>query len=156
MGKIDSSLETHKSCDPCEILLVEDEPADARLTMEVLKSSKIDTRIRHVLDGEQALAYLRRQEPFENAIRPDLILLDLNLPKIDGREVLAEVKSDLDLRRIPVLILTTSRDEEDILDTYDLHANCFITKPIQLANFVEVARSVENFWLGVVQLPPRD
>jgi CheY-like chemotaxis protein len=142
-------------CNPCEILLVEDEPSDARLTMEILKASKVGTRVRHVIDGEQALAYLRREAPFENAVRPDLILLDLNLPRIDGREVLAEVKSDAELRRIPILILTTSRAEEDIIRSYDLHANCFITKPAELANLVEIARSVENFWLGIVQLPPR-
>lgn len=140
---------------PIEILLVEDNPGDARLAREVLKDSKIRNAIHRVRDGVEALEFLRRDGAFSLASRPDLILLDLNLPRKDGREVLAEIKLDADLRRIPVVILTISRSEDDILKSYDLHANCYITKPIDLAQFIEVVKSIEDFWLTIAKLPPR-
>ncbi|MEW6555555.1 MAG: response regulator [Actinomycetota bacterium] len=136
-----------------EILLVEDNPGDVRLTVEALKEGKVRNRLNVVGDGEEALRYLYREGEFSGTTRPDLILLDLNLPKKDGREVLAEIKSDPDLLRIPVVILTTSRSDEDILKSYDLHANCYITKPVDLEQFMSVIKSVECFWLEVVVLP---
>ena len=139
-----------------EILLVEDSPGDVRLTREALKESKLVNKLHVAGDGEEALAFLRKQDKYANAPRPDLILLDLNLPKKDGREVLAEIKADPHLKRIPVVILTISESEGDILATYDLHANCFITKPIGLEQFVEVVKSIEEFWLSIVRLPPRE
>jgi len=138
---------------PAEILLVEDNPGDARLTLEALKEGKVLNHVSVVPDGVEAMAFLRRQGPYADAPRPNLILLDLNLPKKDGREVLAEIKADPDLKRIPVVILTTSQAEEDIARTYDLHANCYITKPVDLDKFLEVVRSIEDFWLAFVQLP---
>jgi CheY-like chemotaxis protein len=138
-----------------EILLVEDNPGDVRLTQEALKNSKLVNKLHVVGDGDEALAFLRKQNEHANAPRPDLILLDLNLPKKSGREVLAEIKEDPDLRRIPVVVLTISTSEGDVLETYDLHANCFITKPIGLEQFVEVVRSIEDFWLSIVRLPPK-
>ena len=138
------------------ILLVEDNPGDADLAREALLDSKLNNSLDVVDDGEKAMAYLRREGVYGEAPRPDLILLDLNLPKKDGREVLAEIKSDDDLRRIPVVILTTSRAEEDVLKTYDLHANCYITKPIDLNQFLHVVRSIEDFWLSIVVLPPKE
>jgi CheY-like chemotaxis protein len=138
------------------ILLVEDNPGDADLAREALKSSKMNNNLQVVDDGEKAMAYLRREGPYSEAPRPDLILLDLNLPKKDGRQVLAEIKSDEALMRIPVVILTTSRAEEDVLKTYNLHANCYITKPIDLNQFLHVVRSIENFWLSIVVLPPKE
>ncbi len=138
---------------PAEVLLVEDNPGDARLTLEALKEGKVLNRVSVVPDGVEAMAFLRREGPYADAPRPNLILLDLNLPKKDGREVLAEVKVDPDLKRIPVVILTTSRAEEDIARTYDLHANCYVTKPVDLDKFLEVVRSIEDFWLAIVQLP---
>lgn len=140
---------------PIEILLVEDNPGDVRLTKEALKEGKVVNNLHTVGDGEEALAYLRRQGPFTQATRPDLILLDLNLPKKSGREVLAEIKKDPDLKRIPVVILTVSEAEQDIIKSYNLHANCYITKPVNLEQFMEVVQSIENFWLTVVMLPPR-
>ncbi len=140
---------------PVEILLVEDNPGDARLAREALAESKIANEIHHVKDGVEAMAWLRRQPPFERATRPELILLDLNLPRMDGRQVLAAIKSDPDLKRIPVVILTISKDEEDILRSYNLHANCYITKPIDLMQFIKVVRSIEDFWLSIVKLPPK-
>jgi CheY-like chemotaxis protein len=137
-----------------DILLVEDNPGDVRLTMEALKEAKLLNNINNVPDGVEALAYLRRQGKYANASRPDLILLDLNLPKKDGREVLSEIKSDADLRRIPVVILTTSRAEPDILKAYNLHANCYITKPVDLDQFIRVAKSIDDFWFTMVRLPP--
>jgi CheY-like chemotaxis protein len=137
-----------------EILLVEDNPGDVRLTVEALKEGKVLNHLSVAMDGTEALAFLRREGPYANAPRPDLVLLDLNLPKKDGREVLAEIKQDADLKRIPVVILTTSKAEQDILKTYDLHANCFITKPVDLDQFITVVKSVEDFWLTVVRLPP--
>jgi CheY-like chemotaxis protein len=139
-----------------EILLVEDNPADVRLTREALGSNHLWNHLNTVKDGVEAMAYLRRQGKFAAAPRPDLILLDLNLPKKDGREVLAETKADPNLMRIPVVVLTTSDAEEDILKTYGLHANCYITKPVDLKQFMKVVKSIEDFWLAIVRLPPRE
>jgi CheY-like chemotaxis protein len=139
---------------PIEILLVEDSPGDVRLTIEALKKAKITNRLSVVADGVEAMAYLRKQGRYAGEPRPDVILLDLNLPKKDGREVLAEVKADAELKRIPVVILTTSGAEEDILRSYDLHANCYITKPVDFQQFMSVVKSIEDFWLAVVKLPP--
>ncbi|HET8626690.1 MAG TPA: response regulator [Thermomicrobiales bacterium] len=138
---------------PIEILLVEDSPGDVRLTREALREGKIRNNLSVVPDGVEALAFLRREGRYAAAPRPDVILLDLNLPRKDGREVLAEVKADERLRRIPVVVLTTSRDEQDILRSYDLHANCYITKPVDLDQFIAVVRSIETFWLTIVTLP---
>lgn len=138
---------------PIEILLVEDNPGDSRLTRETLKETKIINKLCVVEDGEKALAYLRRQGPYASAPRPDLILLDLNLPKIGGREVLAAIKSDPKLSAIPVVVLTTSKAEEDIVKSYELHANCYISKPVDLDGFVKVVKSIEDFWFSVVRLP---
>ncbi len=142
------------SLKPIDILLVEDNPGDVRLTMEALKEAKVQNRLNIAWDGVEAMAYLRQEAPYANASRPDLILLDLNLPKKDGREVLAEIKQDPNLRRIPVVILTTSEADEDILRSYDLHANCYIAKPVDLEQFMKVVKSVEDFWLTIVTLPP--
>ena len=139
-----------------EILLVEDNAGDARLTREAFKDCKLLNALHHVQDGVEAMAFLRREGPYGNAPRPDLILLDLNLPRMDGREVLEAVKCDADLKRIPVLILTTSNDEQDVLKAYHLHANCFITKPVRLEDFLKVVQSIEGFWLSVVRLPTND
>lgn len=138
-----------------EILLVEDSPGDVRLTREALKNSRVPNRLHVVGDGVEALAFLRRQGPYTAtaAVRPDLILLDFNLPRKSGREVLADIKADPDLRRIPVVVLTTSQAEEDIRHAYDLHANCFITKPVDFDVFLDVVRSIEDFWLTTVKLP---
>lgn len=143
------------TCRPIEILMVEDNPGDVRLTVEALKEGKVRNNFHTVADGEEALAFLRRQGPYAEVPRPDLVLLDLNLPKKNGREVLEEIKHDPDLKRIPVVILTVSQAEQDILKSYNLHANCYITKPVDLDHFLEVVRSIENFWLTVVMLPPR-
>jgi chemotaxis family two-component system response regulator Rcp1 len=139
-----------------EILLVEDNEGDVRLTREALKEGRIRNRLSVVGDGEQALAFLRREGTYAEAPRPDLILLDLNLPRLDGREVLAEIKNDANLKSIPVVVLTSSRTEQDLLRAYDLHANCFITKPVEFEQFIDVVRSIEDFWLTIVVLPPRD
>ncbi len=141
---------------PIDILLVEDNPGDARLTREAFRDSKLLNTLHHVEDGVEALAFLRREGPFKAMPRPDLVLLDLNLPRMDGREVLAAIKSDEALKRIPVIILTTSDDDRDVLRAYDRHANCYITKPVRLERFLEVVRSIEEFWLSVVRLPPQD
>jgi len=138
---------------PIEILLVEDNPGDVELARVALADSKVTNRLRVVEDGESALDYMHRRGRFSGAPRPDLVLLDLNLPKKDGREVLAELKSDPNLKRIPVVILTTSSAEEDILRTYNLHANCYITKPLDFKQFHKVIKSIENFWLSIVVLP---
>lgn len=138
---------------PIEILLVEDNPGDVRLTIEALKEAKVINHLTVLKDGVEALAYLRRQGQYAKAARPHLIVLDLNLPKKDGREVLADIKADDGLKRIPVVVLTTSQAEEDVLKTYNLHANCYITKPVDLDQFVRVVRSIEDFWLGIVVLP---
>ena len=139
--------------DPIEILLVEDNPGDIRLTREALRDGKIYNNLYVVRDGVEAMAFLRKTDQFAHAPRPDLILLDLNLPRKDGHEVLAEVKTDENLRRIPVVILTTSQAEEDIIKTYDLHVNCYITKPVDLDQFVKIVKSIEDFWLTIVKLP---
>jgi two-component system, chemotaxis family, response regulator Rcp1 len=138
---------------PIDILLVEDNPGDARLALESLKESKIRNTLHWVQDGLEAMKFLHRQGSYENAPRADLILLDLNMPKMDGREVLAEIKSDDELKRIPVVIFTISKAEEDILKAYDLHANCYITKPLDLNRFLKVIQSIEDFWLTIVRLP---
>lgn len=138
---------------PIEILLVEDNPGDVRLTRETLKETKFLNNLSVAEDGEKALAFLRRQGAYAAAPRPELILLDLNLPKIGGREVLAAIKSDPALSTIPVVILTTSKAEEDIVKSYELHANCFISKPVELEGFVKVVKSIEDFWFSVVRLP---
>jgi two-component system, chemotaxis family, response regulator Rcp1 len=139
-----------------EILLVEDNPGDVRLTQEALKEGKVRNNLNVITDGVNALAFLRREGQYTHAPRPDVILLDLNLPKKDGREVLAEIKTDPHLKRIPVVILTTSEAEQDILKTYNLHANCYITKPVDLEQFITVVKSIEGFWFSVVKLPPRE
>jgi CheY-like chemotaxis protein len=136
-----------------EILLVEDNPGDARLTMEALREGVVCNHVTHVHDGEEALALLRRAGPYTGAPRPDLILLDLNLPRKDGREVLAQIKNDDRLRRIPVVVLTTSEADEDVLNVYNLNANCYVTKPMGLDEFLQAVRAIENFWLSVVKLP---
>jgi CheY-like chemotaxis protein len=138
---------------PIEILLVEDNPGDIRLTKEALKEGKVLNQLTVVQDGVEALTCLRRQGKYAHARRPDLILLDLNLPKKDGRAVLAEIKNDDTLKRIPVVILTTSQDEQDVLKSYSLHANCYITKPVELEQFISVVKAIEDFWLGIVVLP---
>jgi chemotaxis family two-component system response regulator Rcp1 len=143
------------ACRPIEILMVEDNPGDVRLTVEALKEAKVRNNLHTVEDGVEALAFLRREGRYAEAPRPDLVLLDLNLPKMNGREVLAKIKEDPDLRRIPVVILTISQAEQDIVKSYNLHANCYITKPVDLDQFLEVVKSIENFWLTVVMLPPR-
>ena len=135
------------------ILLVEDNEADARLTKEAMRDSKIRNTLHHVVDGVEATAFLRKQGKYANALRPDLILLDLNLPRKNGREVLAEIKNDEDLLRIPVVVMTVSSDEADVIKTYNLHANCYITKPIDLTQFLKIVRSIEDFWLTIVKLP---
>jgi two-component system, chemotaxis family, response regulator Rcp1 len=140
---------------PLDILLVEDNPADVRLTMETLKEEKMYNNLHVVGDGEEALAFLRKEGKYSNAARPDLILLDLNLPKIDGRQVLKEIKSDDKLKTIPVVVLTVSKSEEDIMKSYNSHANCYITKPVDLEQFSKVAKAVQNFWLTIVKLPPK-
>lgn len=146
-------MNEHRLVKPVEILLVEDNPGDADLAREALEDSKIYNRLHVVDDGEKAMAFIRREGPYAGVPRPELILLDLNLPRKDGRQVLAEIKSDDNLKRIPVVILTTSQAEEDILKSYDLHANCYITKPIDLQQFLHVVRSIEQFWLSIVVLP---
>ncbi len=146
---------TRGSCRPIEILLVEDNPGDVRLTQEALKEGKVMNVLNTVGNGEEALAYLRRQGAYARTTRPDLILLDLNLPRKSGQEVLAEIKDDPELRRIPVVILTVSEAEQDIIKSYNLHANCYITKPVNLEQFMEVIKTIEDFWLTVVMLPPR-
>lgn len=138
---------------PIELLLVEDSEPDVRLTKEALRDAKVKNRLWVVDDGVEAMAFLRQEGPHAEAPRPDIILLDLNLPRMDGRAVLREIKNDEILRRIPVVVLTTSRSEEDILRAYDLHANCYITKPMDFNRFMEVVRSIEDFWLTVVKLP---
>ena len=141
---------------PAELLLVEDNPGDIRLTKEALKESKMVLNLHVVKDGVEAMAFLRQEGKYEDSPRPDLILLDLNLPKKDGREVLAEVKADEALKLIPVVILTTSRNEEDLLNAYDLHANAYVTKPLDLEQFLHIVSKIEEFWLTIVRLPGRD
>jgi CheY-like chemotaxis protein len=138
---------------PIEVLLVEDSPGDVRLTREALREGKIRNNLSHVPDGVEAMAFLRHEGQYADVPKPDIVLLDLNMPRKDGREVLAEMKADPRLKRIPVVVLTTSEAEQDILKTYDLHANCYLTKPVDLDQFISIVRSVENFWLQLVKLP---
>ena len=138
-----------------EILLIEDNPGDARLTQETMRAAKMTNVLHVVEDGVQAMEFLRQRSRFKDAPRPDLILLDLNLPKKDGRAVLAEVKADPDLRRIPVVVLTTSRSEEDVMQAYDMHANAYVTKPVNLEQFMRIVALIDEFWLKVVTLPGR-
>jgi two-component system, chemotaxis family, response regulator Rcp1 len=140
---------------PIEILLVEDNPGDARLTLEAFKEAKLINNLTVMGDGVEALAYLRQQGPYANSVLPDLILLDLNLPKKDGREVLAEIKADERLMKTPVVVLTTSAAEEDIARAYSQHANCYITKPVDLDQFLRVVQCIESFWVSLVKLPRR-
>jgi two-component system, chemotaxis family, response regulator Rcp1 len=137
-----------------EILMVEDNPGDVRLTKEAFKDAKLHNNLNVVGDGVEALAFLRREGEYIHVPRPDVIMLDLNLPRKDGREVLEEIKNDPDLRRIPVVILTTSESEGDILAAYNLHANCYITKPVNLGQFVEIVKNIQDFWFTIVKLPP--
>ncbi len=139
---------------PVEILLVEDNPGDVRLTKEALREGKVYNNLHWAKDGVDALEFLRREGKHAKAPRPDIILLDLNLPKKDGREVLEVIKKDKDLKHIPVVVLTTSKAEEDVLKSYELHANCYVTKPVDLEKFIVVVKSIDRFWLTVVTLPP--
>lgn len=136
-----------------DFLLVEDNPGDVRLTQEALKSHKVQNNLHVVNDGEEAMAFLRKQGKYKNAPRPDIILLDLNLPKKDGREVLAEIKSDPGLKAIPVVIITSSEAEQDVIKSYNLNANCYVTKPVNLDQFIKVVQSINDFWLTIVKLP---
>jgi CheY-like chemotaxis protein len=138
-----------------EILLVEDNPSDVLLTQIAMRECKMVNRLQVVSDGEQALSYLRRQGRFGDAIRPDLVLLDLNLPRLDGRDVLREIKDDPELRSIPVVVLTTSDAERDVIQSYHLHANAYITKPVDMDQFVKIVRGLDDFWFGLVRLPAR-
>lgn len=142
-------------CKPVVILVVEDSPGDVRLISEALKEGKFNNTLIVARDGVEAMEVLRQEGRFSNTQRPDLIILDLNLPKKDGREVLAEIKADENLKRIPVVILTTSKAEEDILRSYNLHANCYITKPVGFEQLVEIVKKIEGFWLSIVKLPPK-
>jgi chemotaxis family two-component system response regulator Rcp1 len=144
---------TDKGVTPVNVLLVEDNPGDVRLTKEALKDAKLKINLHVAVDGMEAMAFLQKQGKYAASPRPDLVLLDLNLPKKDGRQVLAEIKEDPDLKRIPVVIVTTSKAEEDILKTYNLHANCYVTKPLDLDQFINVVKSIEQFWLTIVKLP---
>jgi two-component system, chemotaxis family, response regulator Rcp1 len=148
------SLSSRRNVSPIEVLLVEDSSGDVRLMREAFKDAKVHINLQVAADGEEAMSYLKREGRHVDAPRPDLILLDLNLPKKDGREVLREIKENPVLRVIPVVVLTTSASEEDILRTYQLHANCYISKPVGLEGFLKVVRSIDGFWLSVVQLPP--
>jgi two-component system, chemotaxis family, response regulator Rcp1 len=140
---------------PAEILLVEDNPGDARLTMEALREGRVRNNLYHVKDGVEAMAFLNREEPFAEGPMPDLILLDLNMPRKDGRDVLSEIRQDRRLELIPVVVLTTSEAEQDIVKCYKLHANCYVTKPVDLEKFLGIIRTIEDFWLTVVALPRR-
>ena len=146
-------MQRSKTGRPVQILLVEDNPGDVGLTLEALKEATLPNKLTVVKNGADALSLLRRQGQHAGAARPDLILLDLNLPKKDGRKVLAEIKGDANLKRIPVVILTTSEDEQDVLESYNLHANCYIVKPLDLDRFITVVKSIEDFWLRIVVLP---
>ena len=140
---------------PIEVLLVEDDPGDVLMTREAFDENRVNNRLSVVSDGDEALAYLRKQEPYADAVRPDLILLDLNLPRRDGRQVLEEIKSDESLRHIPVVVLTTSQLDEDILRSYQLHANAYVTKPVDFDQFIRAVRQIDEFFVRVVKLPPR-
>ena len=147
------TINIKENATPIEILLVEDSPGDVRLTQEALRDAKVQNNLHIASDGMEATAFLWRQGKYANAPRPDLILLDLNLPKKGGREVLEEIKQDPSLKSIPVVILTTSAAEEDILRSYQLHANCYITKPVDLDQFLKIVKTIDNFWLAIVKLP---
>jgi CheY-like chemotaxis protein len=140
---------------PIEVLLVEDDPGDVLMTREAFAEHKVRNNLNVVSDGAEALAYVRRQPPYTDAPRPDLVLLDLNLPRRDGREVLAEMKADPELRGIPIVVLTTSAAEADILASYSLHANAYVTKPVDFERFISVVRQIDDFFVSVVKLPPR-
>jgi CheY-like chemotaxis protein len=140
---------------PIEVLLVEDDPGDVVLVTEAFEDNKVCNRLHVVADGVEALQFLRHEGPYADSPTPDLVLLDLNLPRKDGREVLAEVKADEDLRRIPIVVLTTSKAEEDVLRSYDLHANAYVTKPVDFERFIEVVRQIDEFFVSVVKLPGR-
>jgi len=142
-----------RSGEPIEILLVEDSPDDAEMTIDALRDGRLWNRITHVEDGIEAMAFLRRQGAYASAPRPDLILLDLHMPRMNGREVLAEVKADPELRRIPVVMMTQSKDEMDILAAYNLHVNCYVTKPVDIDQFIGAVKAIEHFWFSVVRLP---
>lgn len=144
---------TSPNTEPVEILLVEDNLGDARLAAEALKENKVRNNLHHAVDGVEAMAFLQRRGDYATAPRPDLVLLDLNLPRKDGREVLAEIKEDPELRLVPIVVLTTSEAEMDLVKTYDLHANAYIVKPIDLDRFIEVVQAIENFWFSIVKLP---
>jgi DNA-binding response OmpR family regulator len=154
MTSSETIIEVPNQVETVKILLVEDNLGDVRLVQEALKEGRLAVQFASVPDGIQALAYLRKQDKYRDASRPDIVLLDLNLPRKDGREVLAEMKADAELKRIPVVILTSSKSEEDIIKTYDLHANCYISKPLDFNKFVEVVKAIENFWMTIVKLPP--
>lgn len=145
----------YETTQPIEILLIEDNPGDIRLTREALKDAKIKNNLTVIEDGKDAYDYLLQKGAYKGAIKPDLILLDLNLPKMDGRELLQKIKSDTALRVIPVVVLTTSKHEEDILKSYDYHANCYINKPVDFNNLLTIVKSIEEFWFKIVKLPPR-
>jgi len=147
-------MDIRETCKPIEILLVEDSPSDVRLTIEALKDAKVRNHLSVVSDGVEAVSFLKKVGKYADSPRPDLIVLDLNLPKKDGREVLGEIKQDENLKLIPVVVITTSKSDEDILKSYNLHANCYITKPIDLEQFMIVVKAIENFWLTIVKLPP--
>jgi len=138
-----------------EILLVEDNPADVQLTIEALKDAKLNNHLSVAEDGVEAMAFLRKEGKYANAPRPDLVLLDLNMPRKNGREVLKDIKSDEDLKTIPVVILTTSEAEQDIIKSYRLNANCYVTKPVDFFQFMKVVKAIEDFWMCIVKLPPR-
>jgi two-component system, chemotaxis family, response regulator Rcp1 len=148
-------MTTGRTLRPIEILMVEDNPGDVRLTQEALKGGKVWHEMAVASDGVAALDYLLRRPPYDTATRPDLILLDLNLPRKDGREVLAAIKADASLRTIPVVVLTTSQAEEDVVRAYNLNANCYVTKPVDFGQFTRIVQAIEDFWLTVVTLPPR-
>lgn len=147
-------MNAERALRPIEVLMVEDNPGDVRLTREALRGGKIWNEIHVVMDGVAALDFLYRKPPYERAPRPDLVLLDLNLPKKDGREVLAAIKSDPNLKTIPVVILTTSQAEEDVIRAYNLNCNCYVTKPVDFDQFTRIVQTIEQFWLSVVTLPP--
>ena len=145
---------TDRLAEPVEILLAEDNPGDAKLTRKALEQGKVINNLHVVTDGVDAMAYLRQEGEYADKPRPDLVLLDLNMPRKDGREVLQDIKSDEDLRRIPVVVMTSSEAEEDIVQSYDLHANAYVTKPIDFDGFLDVVGGLEDFWLSVVKMPP--
>jgi chemotaxis family two-component system response regulator Rcp1 len=146
-------MNRHDIARPVEILVIEDNPGDVQLIIEALQEAKLANHLHSVGDGLEAMAFLRHEVPYQDAPRPDLILLDLNLPKKDGRQVLEEIKDDPELRQIPIVILTTSRADADILRAYHLHANCYVTKPVDFTQFIEVVQAIDHFWFAIVTLP---